>query len=142
MKYKFVLISFLFIFSFCKKEVNQVTDANFLAFVDGSYSVIPLDKVATPQIGWNEFFKFTIGNIKYPTEARENNIQGIVNSYIIINENGKIEDFGIEKGIGYGCDEEVLRVIGLFKDEIFNPATKDGKPIKVKYLYKVSFKLE
>ena len=73
-------------------------------------------------------------NVVYPPVAREIGKEGTVYVSFVVNEVGSVENVKVVRGIGYGCDEEVLRVIGLFKDEIFYPATKDGKPIKVKYL--------
>lgn len=142
MKSKIILISLMLIFSYCKKENNKIIDPNHQVLQNGTYVSIPLDKLATPIVGWREIFKKLATEIKYPALARENNIQGKVHSYFIVNEQGIIDEIGIDSGIGYGCDEEVLRVINLFKNEPFYPAEMNGNPIKSKVLFPVSFKLE
>lgn len=142
MKSKIILFSLLLVFSFCKKENNKITDPNHLILQNGTYVSIPLDKIATPVIGWSEFFVKLLHEVKYPALAREKEIQGKVHSYFIVNEQGIIDEIGLDSGIGYGCDEEVLRVINLFKNEPFYPAEMNGNPIKSKVLFPVSFKLE
>jgi hypothetical protein len=62
------------------------------------------------------FLKFVADHVRYPTQAREKGTRGYVNVEI------KIEDYIITnnrviKGIGDGCDEEVLRVLNLYKDK-------------------------
>ncbi len=49
--------------------------------------------------------------IKYPKEAREKGIEGNVYISYSIDENGYVKNAKIMKGIGGGCDEEVLRIV-------------------------------
>ena len=84
------------------------------------YPKIDVVKFPPPVVKSNpfngEFLKFIGDHVKYPTEAREKGTRGYVNVEI------KIEDYIITnnriiKGIGDGCDEEVLRVLNLYKDK-------------------------
>lgn len=84
-------------------------------------------------------FGFIETNIKYPSEAKEKKIAGRVFATFVIDEAGKIHDPKILRGLGYGCDEEVLRVIGLMPDWI--PGKQDGKTVSVQYNLPVSFNL-
>ncbi|MHA6247425.1 energy transducer TonB [Pontibacter sp. CAU 1760] len=45
----------------------------------------------------------------------ENNITGKVLVQYTIDANGNVKDAVVVEGIGYGCDEEALRVIKLAK---------------------------
>ncbi|MBL7905987.1 MAG: M56 family metallopeptidase [Bacteroidales bacterium] len=83
--------------------------------------------------------KFFRDNISYPTIAREKNIQGTVYFRVIIDEEGKVTNPSIEKGIGGGCDEEVLRVVKMMPD--WNPGNVNGKPVSVEMMIPVSFTL-
>jgi len=47
----------------------------------------------------------------YPANAKYNNIKGTVYISFIINKEGKPESVFVTKGIGYGCDEEAVRLI-------------------------------
>jgi protein TonB len=45
----------------------------------------------------------------------------------------------ILKGIGYGCDEEALRVVKNLP--AFSPGKMNGKPVKVRMRIPLSFRL-
>lgn len=83
-----------------------------------------------------EFFR---NNIRYPAEARNNNIQGYVDYTIEIDKNGKVMNPRIQKGLGYGCDEEVLSVLKKMPD--WTPGTRDGVPAKFILPFSVKFTL-
>lgn len=84
--------------------------------------------------------KFLAENIKYPTMAREKNVQGTVYANILVDELGNIVDVSFPKPLGSGLEEEVLRVIRAMPDLI--PAEDHSKPVKTKYVLPVKFKLQ
>ncbi|MGN8225787.1 energy transducer TonB [Gracilimonas sp. BCB1] len=49
--------------------------------------------------------------IEYPSEAIENNIEGMVSILFTINEDGSTSNFEIIQRIGYGCEEAVIKAI-------------------------------
>ena len=53
-------------------------------------------------------------------------VSGDVVVDIVIDETGKVASLTRMKGVGYGVDEVVLSTV---KDWVFQPATKDGKPV-------------
>jgi TonB family protein len=61
--------------------------------------------------------KFIADNLKYPPEALEKGIQGDVIVSYRINSKGEVLDTEVEKGIGFGCDEEAVRLIKLLKHD-------------------------
>jgi TonB family protein len=54
-------------------------------------------------------------NLQYPERAREANIKGTVRLRYGINYKGEVVDVKVVKGIGYGCDEEAIRLVKLLK---------------------------
>lgn len=50
-------------------------------------------------------------NLKYPEEAVKNAIGGIVSIMFDIDKNGKVSNTKVKHGIGFGCDEEALRLV-------------------------------
>jgi len=79
-------------------------------------------------------------NIKYPRIAVENGIHGKVYVEFHIDENGNIKDAIIPRGIGGGCDQEVLRVIeGMPK---WKAGKHNGRPVSIKFTMPVEFKLK
>ncbi|MBK6347661.1 MAG: TonB family protein [Bacteroidales bacterium] len=83
--------------------------------------------------------KFLQENIKYPQAAREALISGLVYITFVIEIDGSITDIRVLKGIGGGCNEEAVRVIGLMPKWI--PGKQRGKPVRVQFSMPVQFKL-
>ncbi len=50
-------------------------------------------------------------NMRYPSEAVAQHIEGRVIVKFVVNEDGTISDAVVLRGIGGGCDEEAKRVI-------------------------------
>ncbi|SMC72212.1 TonB family protein [Pedobacter africanus] len=62
---------------------------------------------------WDAFYRYLKMTTRYPAEAHKNNIQG--NTIIRFKiKDGAIEDLGIAKKLGGGCDAEVMRVVLAF----------------------------
>lgn len=89
--------------------------------------------------GEKELRKYLQLNLRYPNQALEKQVGGELEVSFVINEAGSISDIKIEKGLGYGCDEEAVRVVGLMPS--WHPAQIEGKPVKVTYTLPVVFEL-
>lgn len=61
--------------------------------------------------GVDSLFLYLSNNLQYPKIARESDIQGTVFVTFIVEKDGRISNIEILRGIGGGCDEEVVRVI-------------------------------
>ena len=61
--------------------------------------------------GDEALFKFLNDNLKYPEKAKLNKIQGKVFVQFVIDENGKVTNAKVVRGIGYGCDNEALKAV-------------------------------
>lgn len=83
--------------------------------------------------------KFISENLKYPTNAQAENIQGRVIVKFIINKQGKVINPEIIKGLSPECDEEVLRIIKLMPD--WTPGMQDGKNVDVYFNLPIAFRL-
>ncbi len=82
--------------------------------------------------------KFFSENLEYPKEALENKIEGdIVISYKV-NSKGEVVEPKIEKSLGYGCDEEAIRLVRLLK---YQAVTNRGVKVKTKNRMKIPFRL-
>lgn len=71
----------------------------------------PSVELATPQGGRNAFQKYLEKNIQYPAQALANKTEGRVTVQFAVMPNGELTEFKILKGIGDGCDEELIRLI-------------------------------
>ena len=89
--------------------------------------------------GNSEMYKFLGKNLKYPTAAQRANIQGKVFLSFIVEKDGSITDIETMKGIGFGCDEEAMRVVKLMPKWI--AGKQNGRNVRVKFTIPVFFKL-
>jgi len=83
--------------------------------------------------------KFLSENIKYPQIARELGIQGPVYATFVVEKDGRITNVKLLRGIGGGCDEEALRVIGSMPK--WEPGRQNGKEVRVQFNMPINFKL-
>ena len=82
------------------------------------------------------FLKHTI---IYPDSALAHHIEGRVLVDFVINESGKISDVAIKKAVSPDIDAEAIRVVNLMP--LFKPGTQKGKPVKVRFVLPILFKL-
>lgn len=87
--------------------------------------------------GEKERMRFLQQNIRYPAEAKARNIQGAVYVSFVVEKNGSISYVKLLKGIGYGCDEEALRVIQSMPRWI--PGKQNGTPVRVQVVIPLQF---
>jgi len=82
--------------------------------------------------------KFINENLKYPKEALENKVEGTVKLEYVIDGQGKIVKVKILKGIGFGCDDEAIRLV---KSLVFEKAYNRGLNTRTKRSLQIHFKL-
>ncbi|MCR8559834.1 M56 family metallopeptidase [Mucilaginibacter sp. BJC16-A38] len=83
----------------------------------------PMGPFMAPSKVFDEMNRYVSKHVRYPAVARENKSVGSVIVKFDIAENRKLSNVILIKGIGSGCDEEVLRVIKGFTGDI---NTKSG----------------
>ena len=89
--------------------------------------------------GENEMLRFIKTNLRYPVSAQENGIQGTVIINFVVNREGKITNIKVVRGIGFGCDEESIRVMGKMPD--WSPGKQRGQAVSVSFTMPIRFVL-
>jgi TonB family protein len=79
-------------------------------------------------------------HISYPEMAKQAGIEGLVYVQFIVNEQGRVENARVIRGIGGGADEEALRVIN--EHARFTPGQQRGRNVRVRYSIPIKFSLE
>ncbi len=74
-------------------------------------NTLPDYVAAEPEGGFRAYKIYLDDNLHYPIQAIENKVQGKVTVRFEISPTGTISDFQVTKGIGFGCDEEAIRLI-------------------------------
>lgn len=77
-------------------------------------------------------------NIRYPAPAREQKKQGKVIISFVVDQDGHVSNYKVKKSVGYGCDEEAMRVVQLETGD-WLPGMLDGKPVSVEYEVPINF---
>ncbi len=127
MKKLFIALSFVLI-SVC--SVNAQTNESVYEQVD----VLP-----EYQGGMTEMTNFIGKNLKYPEQAVKANVIGKVIVKIIIQRDGSVNSVSFLKGIGFGCDEEVERIVKMMPK--WKAGMKDGETVRTSFVLPVMFAL-
>jgi len=92
-------------------------------------------------LGGTDNLNFVLSReITYPQIATENGIMGTVNVIFTIDKNGKTSNYHINKPMGYGLDEESMRVVKLLADN-WLPGLLNGQAVDIEYVQPVYYKL-
>lgn len=90
--------------------------------------------------GNSELMRYLGTNIKYPTIAAENGIQGRVVLKFVVSKDGSISNIQIVRSLDPSCDKEAIRVVkGMPK---WIPGMQNGHPVAVYFTLPVLFKLQ
>jgi TonB family protein len=114
--------------------VPKVEEAN-----EKIYSFVSVAKPPTYPGGMDKFYEFLAKNMKYPAAAVDNEIEGNVYLSFTVEKDGSITDIAIARKLGFGTDEEAIRVVKLAKR--WNPGIQNGRPVRVNYNIPVRFTL-
>ncbi len=90
--------------------------------------------------GDGKLLEFLGKNIKYPSLAKENNIQGMVVLTFVIEKDGSVSDVKVLRGIGGGCDEEAMRVTRSMPR--WSAGKQRGQSVRVQFNLPVRFVLQ
>ncbi|MBR6931401.1 MAG: energy transducer TonB [Bacteroidales bacterium] len=90
--------------------------------------------------GEEAMMQYIAEQVKYPAEAKKAGAYGRVFIGFIVEPDGSLSDIKVLRGMGYGCDEEALRVVKSMPK--WQPGMHRGKAVRVQYLVPVNFRLE
>jgi TonB family protein len=96
-------------------------------------------QVATPEGGRKAYKTYLVNSMKYPQMAIENKIEGKVTIQFVVDTSGLLGDFRVIKGIGFGCDQEVIRLIK--EGPKWSATKRNDVPLKSKVKVRLKFKL-
>lgn len=79
-------------------------------------------------------------NLRYPSAASRANVSGKVYLGFVVNADGSLADVSVAKGIGFGCDDEALRVVNAMPR--WRAGRQSGRAVRVKFSLPVVFQLD
>jgi TonB family protein len=86
------------------------------------------------------FSSFLSANLKYPADARRNEVEGTVILRFVVEKDGSLTAIRISRSVAPALDAEAVRVLN--KSPKWIPGTQFGEPIKVDYAVPITFKLQ
>ena len=108
---------------------NTDRDGNVVNYVE-------LERRPEPVDGMAHFYKYIANNFNFTREAIKNNITGKIFVQFVVDKEGKITEAKILKGLGYGLDEEAIRVVSSYKNWI--PGMQKGRKVRCSYAIPIS----
>lgn len=99
----------------------------------------PTFDFANPAGGRRAFKQYLEKNLQYPREALLNNVEGRVTIQFSVSTTGSLSDFKVLKGLGNGCDQEVIRLIK--SGPKWNPTKRDDVAEKSTIKVRMRFQL-
>ena len=119
-------------------EITPVDEVQMLSTISSAEEKTAKRKVdlaepLTPQplTGFKGYDEYLKNNLRYPADAKQNSITGRVVVSFKLNEYGKPTRVKVEKGLGYGCDEEAIRLIE--NGPLWNMESKDRVEYRVDF---------
>ena len=81
--------------------------------------------------GMVEFYRYLTRNYKFPSEAKKNRVGGRLYISFVVERDGRLTDYEFKNNLGYGTQEEAIRVLDQCPKWI--PGQQHGIPVRVKY---------
>ena len=145
------VVALLLLFSNCanKKTDKAQSDTEKADTVPQAEATLPQEKTDSiysvvetmPDYpgGQKELLSFLSRNIKYPTKAEENKIQGRVVIQFVVNKDGSVSDAKVVRSVDPELDKEALRVVNSMPQ--WKPGMQKGEAVSVKYTIPIAFRL-
>ena len=103
------------------------------------YEYRQLEEVAKPYFAdGGNIANYIYHNMKYPTEAKEREIQGTVRLSFVVEKNGSLSNIVVVNSVGGGCDNEAIR---LMQETVWIPAEHNGKYVRSNGMQDITFSI-
>ena len=122
-------------------QVQGQSATDTTAVVDPNMIYDMVDVAPEPIGGMTAFYDKVGQTINYPLDARQKKITGKVFVQFVIEKDGKLlpENMLVIRPVFKSLDEEAIRVLLLTSP--WQPGVKNGKPVRTRKTFPISFKL-
>lgn len=125
------------------QDVSQLSEVVVVGYgekkTDSFSETYPTLELAEPEGGKKAFKQYLEHNLRYPEQALNNKVEGKVTVQFTIESSGQLSDFKVLKGLGYGCDEEVIRLIK--SGPRWSATKRNAEPVRDKVKVRLKFAL-
>ena len=123
-----------------ESDVSQLSEVVVTGYSSDDFATeeVPF-RFAEPEGGRSAFKTYLSKSLQYPAEAVTNGAEGKVTVRFTVEPDGKLTDFEVIKGIGYGCEEALIKLIQ--KGPTWKPSTKNNQPLRDQVRVRYRFEL-
>ncbi|MFC4815890.1 energy transducer TonB [Flavobacterium sp. GCM10023249] len=93
----------------------------------------------SPKKGLQDFTQHISKNFNFTREAIQNKVKGRIILEFIVEKDGKITEVKVIRGLGYGLDEEAIRVVSNYEDWI--PGQQFGQNVRAHFSVPIAVNL-
>jgi TonB family protein len=90
--------------------------------------------------GMSGFGSHLQSNLRYPSAAQKANVSGTVYVQFVVCTDGTLCDYKILKSVGFGCDEESVRVLKLSSGK-WGPGKIRGRAVRSKFTIPINYQI-
>ena len=142
-----ILVFFIAISSACLAQTPAKGDADVA--IDVSTNAMPVDTAMVytsveqePQFGsgitdWNKYLQT---NLIYPDKAKQENFEGKVIVYFVVERDGRLTDIKVLRSLSPECAVEAVRLIR--NSPKWKPARLSGQNVRCRYTTVVTFAIK
>ncbi len=94
------------------------------------------EQMPTPEGGIADFYEKLPERVRFSDVAIKYQVSGTIFVSLVVGEDGSVSELRIDKGLGFGLEEEALRIMQQTRWE---PGRQDGKAVAVAFLFPVPF---
>jgi len=109
--------------------------------IGGAYAKREVDSKPFLLGGTGRMWSIFGSNMRYPAAAQRAGAMGTVVIAVELSETGQVLNYKLEKSVGYGLDEEAIRVFKLIPNDWF-PAIAAGKPVRSIFYLPLRFSIK
>ncbi|MDR1666172.1 MAG: energy transducer TonB [Bacteroidales bacterium] len=92
--------------------------------------------------GMNGFREYIVKNLNYPQTAKDNGISGTVIVQFVIDREGYVTEAQVVRSVDPLLDNEALRLLRNRNAPRWTPGMKNGKTVKARFSFPLSFRLQ
>jgi TonB family protein len=124
-----------------QSDVAQLSEVVITGYTPSGNDVNhePVIKLAEPIGGRKAYDQYLKNSLRYPQEALARKIKGKVTIQFTVKTDGTLGEFNVLKGLGYGCDEEVVRLVQ--EGPKWQPTTEDNVAVESEVKVRMKFAL-
>ena len=127
----FAVAAILLLFVHCRQN-----EADFLGYwvaVNDQFEYLDIDEAPAYKAGGEEGFNLALTDaLVYPSEARDNGVEGCVELEYEISESGRVENITVLNDPGSGLGAAARAALeAITEGQPFEPAMLLGKPVRV-----------